>query len=139
MSKAVNTQKFLFEHDKSNLVSATFAAPKVVTAFNLTGMQTTKVDGVLQIEYCGDEIYFEQLVYDADYGLNCDGISEKGILGSELLRDKCGEVVKLSKCRNSVTLTRPGIYRAVFKGDSRKGKVVIAHEIPESYQFSQGI
>lgn len=139
MSKAVNTQKFLFEHDKSNMVSATFAAPKIITAFNLAGMQTTKVDGVLQIAYCGDEIYFEQLVYDEDYGLNCNGIDEAGRLGSALLRDECGGIVKLSKCRNSVTLTRPGIYRAVFRGVSRKGIILITHEIPEMYHFNQGI
>lgn len=120
---------YVFEMGKTNTVSRPFspAGEVFIVGFNMRGLEYTKnPDGTLgEIHDC-DYVIFERLLYDGVYDVTkCDGISEQGIIAAVPVKDHCGNIVKLNHCNNTLWITEPGIYRAVYHGDGRPDAAVV--------------
>lgn len=114
--------EYLFEPSKPNRISIQFDVPDdaQILGFNIKPRAyTTDDDGKLLDIIPGDCVYFERLLFDKDYAIDCQCIDESGVMASAPLRDACGELVVLNDCINSVIIDVPGIYRAVYEGEGR--------------------
>lgn len=85
-------------------------------------------DGALTGIIEGDVVYFERLLYDGVYDIDCSGIDEKGVIASEPLRDECGCVIVLSACHNVLRIDEPGVFRAIYEGGGRDGASVVFYQ-----------
>lgn len=115
----------LFDLGGTETVSANFQAPAQLTAFNLSPIKTTEVNGVVTDMECGDTITFERLAYDDKYDISCKGIDEAGVRASTPVLDECCCEVTMSDCENVITLEGKGLFRAVYHGDNRENILLI--------------
>lgn len=124
----------LFALGKSNTESATFSGPVQITGFNLRPYHAQGVQvgdcGFKLEEECGDYVYFEELLFDGDYEINCcKGIEEDGALLSEPLKNECGELLCINAHMNTVNIHKKGIFRAIYVGDGRPEAAVVYVEL----------
>ena len=122
-------QIYLFDFNKANRISRPFSGPVYLSAFGLPGLEyevNEKGDFVSEVEE--SFIYFEKLLYDDVYDVNCTGIQEDGIIASEPLTDDCGCLITLDYCRTSLYLSEPGIFQAVYSGPGREDTALIFYQ-----------
>lgn len=129
---------YLLTPDSHDTTSPGFVVRKdesvFVAAFNLKPLMYEKnPDGSLKkdtVDSC-DYIMFERILYDFEYGLTaCKGtvtVHEKGIIASAPLRDDCSNIIAMTSCKDTLWITDPGLYRAVFVGNNRHGVSLVTY------------